>query len=76
MSNPPPLLILFFIVAFWAIVFFVALFMTRRSLRGVGELPAEETSGQEQLSVEGHPADDLTKASSNGAGARAADVTH
>jgi hypothetical protein len=38
-----PLLFLAAIVGFWALVFFVALFLTRRSLRGVGERLPEET---------------------------------
>ncbi len=39
-----PLLFLAAIVGFWMLVFFVALFLTRRSLRGVGERLPEETS--------------------------------
>jgi hypothetical protein len=44
------------IVIFWAIVFFVAVFLTRRSLRGVGELSAEETGGHADVSANGHVA--------------------
>jgi hypothetical protein len=37
------------IVTFWAIMFFVALTLTRRALRGVGELASEQASDEAEL---------------------------
>jgi hypothetical protein len=42
------------IVIFWAIVFFVALFMTRRALHGVGELPVDDAVAHTPVSANGH----------------------
>jgi hypothetical protein len=50
-----PLLFLAAIVGFWALVFFVALFLTRRSLRGVGErLPEESGDTSSPATNSGH----------------------
>jgi hypothetical protein len=48
-----PLLFLAAIVGFWALVFFVALFLTRRSLRGVGERLPEETNDSSAAATNG-----------------------
>lgn len=42
------------IVGFWLIVFFVALFLTRRALRGVGELTVDDTAAHTPPSANGH----------------------
>lgn len=49
-----PLIILGAIVGFWLIVFFVAVFMTRNALRGVGELPVDDAAAHEAPSPNGH----------------------
>jgi hypothetical protein len=50
-----PLVFLAAIVGFWALVFFVALFLTRRSLRGVGErLPEENGDAAAPAANGGH----------------------
>jgi hypothetical protein len=48
------LLFLAAIVAFWAVVFFSVLYMTRRSLRGVGELPIDDAVVHAAPGVNGH----------------------
>ncbi len=57
------LVILGGIVGFWALVFFTAVFLTRRSLRGVGELSAEETGGRGETSLNGTAATGATSGS-------------
>jgi hypothetical protein len=42
------------IVCFWAIVFVVALIMTRRALSGVGELTVDDTAAHTAPSPNGH----------------------
>lgn len=50
-----PLLFLAAIVGFWALVFFVALFLTRWSLHGVGErLPEERGDAATPATNSGH----------------------
>lgn len=46
--------IYFVVVLFWAIIFFVAVALTRRALRGVGEPLANETEETQPASANGH----------------------
>jgi hypothetical protein len=66
-----PLIILGAIVGFWAIVFVVAVYMTRRSLAGVGELVVDDAVAHTPPSPNGHipaanPSQAEVPASSNG----------
>ena len=57
-----PLVYLAFVIGFWVILFFVAIFLTRRALHGVGEPLPEEAGNASPQTAE--PA--RAKASSNG----------
>lgn len=46
--------IYFLVVLFWAIIFFIAVTLTRRALRGVGEPLATEAEDTQPASANGH----------------------
>ena len=71
-----PLVYLAGIVLFWVIVFFAALYMTRRSLSGVGELVLDDVAGHAPPSPNGHnsaaePPRTQVAASNNGSAEKA-----